>query len=167
MGPAFWPWTQLLRRLSSFADLRPAFGDQDVGGLLDLPGIKGTPADAEQARFQLFDRVSRLLHRVAEVRPLLLLLSTARDAMSAMTPERSTLLARIAREAHQIPLARLGRGHQDGRLERRDGSPNYERLLVLFLIALRFLPLFGARAARNDKVGSCLPNVASSAASAR
>jgi eukaryotic-like serine/threonine-protein kinase len=74
--PAYWPWTQLLRRLSSVTESRPAYADQDIGGLLDPSGTLNEPADAQHARFRLFDSVSRLLHRAAEIRPLLLVLGT-------------------------------------------------------------------------------------------
>jgi tetratricopeptide (TPR) repeat protein len=136
--PAYWPWTQLLRRLSSLTELQRRYADQDIGGLLDTSRTLNEPPDAQQARFRLFDSVSRLLHQAAEIRPLLLvlddihtadaatltllqfvarglrganlvLIATARDAGSAVTPEQSALLAQVAREARQIPLERLDR----------------------------------------------------------
>src|SRR5688572_20694687 len=45
--PAYWPWTQLLRRLSSLTELRGAFADQDIGGLLDPSATSNEPSDAQ------------------------------------------------------------------------------------------------------------------------
>ncbi|MCC6811888.1 MAG: AAA family ATPase [Deltaproteobacteria bacterium] len=136
-APAFWPWIEVLRavvqdraalaalgreRLSVLAQLLPELGTQEA-----LP-----PLDPAQARFRLFDAVLSLLtdagplaivlddlhaadaaslallHFVARARsPRLLVIGAYRDVEARLSAEASELLAKIAREARYVPLARL------------------------------------------------------------
>ncbi|HEV7807073.1 MAG TPA: AAA family ATPase [Solirubrobacteraceae bacterium] len=84
-APANWPWVQIVRELARREDaatLRAALGDGApwIAGLLpELAGTLGLPAvpadlNADQARFRLFDALSRLLAAVAERRPLVVVL---------------------------------------------------------------------------------------------
>jgi tetratricopeptide (TPR) repeat protein len=99
-APAYWPWVQIVRELARREDaatLRAALGDGApwIAGL--LPGLAGTlgvpaaPADlsADQARFRLFDALSRLLAAVAERRPLVVVLDDLHwaDASSVLALE--------------------------------------------------------------------------------
>lgn len=99
-APAYWPWVQSLRGL-----LRAVATDQ-LTAMLEpsaavigqlLPEIQRTPAevqprlrDPEAARFELFESVTSLLHRLAEAQPLMLVLD---DLQVADTP--SLLLLRF------------------------------------------------------------------------
>lgn len=123
--PAYWPWTQILRRLELQQALEPVAGSND----------------AEHARFLLCDRVARALQTAGTLRPLLLvlddvhaadaatlgllrfvagslrgarvmLLATSRDAAFAAAGT-TALLAQVAREARQVPLSRLLREDLD------------------------------------------------------
>lgn len=120
---AYWPWIQVFRNLGM---------DQDpfahAGGNLGL--------NAEELRFNAFDRAVRSLREVAARQPLVLLLDDLhaadpsslllllllarelsgssilvigayRDAELRLAPERMALLGKIAREAELIPLLRL------------------------------------------------------------
>ena len=80
-APAFWPWVQILREALAGADASQlqrtlGAGASELAGLVPelrehLPGLEpptgGTP---EQARFRLFDAVTRFLKREAAARPL-------------------------------------------------------------------------------------------------
>jgi hypothetical protein len=137
--PAYWPWTQIMRRLGSVAELRTIVADADLRALLDPGASLATTSDAEHARFLLFDRVARTIHGAAARRPLLLvlddlhaadsatlmllqfvarglhgnpvlLLATARDTSFAASPQTTALLAQASREARHVPLERLDKG---------------------------------------------------------
>jgi hypothetical protein len=122
--PPYWLWIQALRRLVDVSpmpdELASWFGDPTRA-----------PADPEQARFRLFDAVSRWLRAVASKRPLvvvlddlhagdaatlLLLRFVARDLHGARVlligtarDTNNELVANVAREALHVPLSRLQR----------------------------------------------------------
>ena len=91
-APAFWPWVQVVRALStaqSAAPLRSLLG-ADAGLLAALvPEIgerlgSGSPSvalpDSDEARFRLFGALSRLLCSAAAARPLLVVLDDLHGA---------------------------------------------------------------------------------------
>jgi adenosyl cobinamide kinase/adenosyl cobinamide phosphate guanylyltransferase len=123
-APAYWPWIQIFRSLRMNEDPFPRV-ERDLN------------VDAAETRFAAFDQAVRSLKARATRRPLalvlddlhaadapslLLLLLLARELPRApilviggyreaelrLTPDRAPVLARIAREAEVIPLARLG-----------------------------------------------------------
>ena len=125
-APPYWPWIQIFRGLGM---------DEDpfAGGV----AVVGTRAD--DARFAAFDRAVRALQTRAAQTPLVLILDDLhaadapslllllllarqlrgsrilvvgayREAEARLFPEVPPLLAKIAREADVLPLARLGPG---------------------------------------------------------
>lgn len=84
-APAYWPWVQSLRSHVESCDPEALREQVGVGAPFvaqilpelkeHLPGVAAPPAlDSEGARFQLFDAVAGMLHRMAAFRPLLLVL---------------------------------------------------------------------------------------------
>ncbi|MGE0549148.1 MAG: AAA family ATPase [Kofleriaceae bacterium] len=123
-APAYWPWRQLCDALPRDA-IGPLWGAQH----------RSTVADPEQARFELFDAVTRAIATQASMTPIVAILDdlhvadipslellafatrhlrgsrviwivTWRDAEAARPPVRD-LLARIAREANVLSLSAL------------------------------------------------------------
>jgi tetratricopeptide (TPR) repeat protein len=148
-APAYWPWVQIVRDLARREDaatLRAALGDGApwIAGLLpELAGALGLPAapadlNADEARFRLFDALSRLLAAVAERRPLVVVLDDlhwadvssvlALEFVGRVLPDLPILaiaayrhseaharddlaaaLGGVARAAHRLPLEGLDR----------------------------------------------------------
>jgi tetratricopeptide (TPR) repeat protein len=110
-APAFWPWVQAVRvhlRSTDAGSIRGQLGSgasdvaQMLPELLDLfPDIPPPPiADADSARFRLFDSTVRFLRAAAAIRPLVLVLE---DLHAADTP--SILLLRfLASQLADIPM---------------------------------------------------------------
>lgn len=114
-APAYWPWVQILRsvmRELSPRALAALLGDgaaemaqvvpevrQRLGELPPPPAV-----DPEQARFQLFDRITTFLRAAAARQPLVLVLD---DLHWADTPSL-LLLQFLAREASDAPLLVVG-----------------------------------------------------------
>jgi tetratricopeptide (TPR) repeat protein len=110
-APAYWPWVQALRThvrarapdilarevgstASDLATILP-----EIGELLDIEGA--TPgSDPDAARFRLFDAVTNFLARIAEDRPLVVVLDDLHVA-----DEPSLLLLRFA--ANAISTSRI------------------------------------------------------------
>ena len=114
-APAYWPWIQVLRAASAGdsptagraasrrrGDLGSEF--REVAQLLagDAPGADA--ATPEQARFRLFDGVTRFLKHVAERAPVLVILD---DLHWADRPSLR-LLRFLARELHDARLLVVG-----------------------------------------------------------
>lgn len=122
-APAYWPWIQIFRELG-------------LGDELLIDAVAGAASSAEEVRFVAFDRAVRSLRAAAAERPLalvlddlhaadapslllllllardvgrasILLIGTYRDAETRNAPERLALLAKVARHAEVMPLARL------------------------------------------------------------
>lgn len=135
--PAYWPWTQLLRQLKRLPASSTAFAAPELQPLFDPELAPKATADAEQARFTLFERVTSALQTATEACPALLvlddlqsadaatlqllrfvarssggcrllLLATIRDTNATTQPDATRLLSQLAREARHFPLARLG-----------------------------------------------------------
>ena len=122
-APAYWPWLQVVRtlvRAQAEDELRAALGSgarwvaqvaPEVGDRLELAE---TPPDAgldpEQARFALFDAVTVFLRRVAELRPLVLLL----DDLHTADQSSLLLLAFLAREIGDAPVLVVSTHHDAG-----------------------------------------------------
>ncbi|MBX3028241.1 AAA family ATPase [bacterium] len=108
-APAFGPWHEVFRQLAAAAGAAAWRGwTAGLGdALAPLNADPGTPtappADAEAARFAVFDATSRLLRRATE-RPLLLIFE---DLHAADLPSLR-LLELIARELDDLPLAIIG-----------------------------------------------------------
>jgi tetratricopeptide (TPR) repeat protein len=85
-APAYWPWIQVVRAAGSeFEDCIPA--PADTGGRPGTSELLPAPtSDPESDRFRLFDGVARFLMKVAEDRPLLVVLDDlhAADAPSLL-----------------------------------------------------------------------------------
>jgi DNA-binding SARP family transcriptional activator len=111
-APAFWPWTQVVRQLAD--DLSPgqlaAMLGPSAGGLGPLlPELAGPArpqpiADLGAARFQLNQAAAGLLRRLAEARPLLVVVD---DLNWADVPSLS-LLAFLAGELKDARLVVVG-----------------------------------------------------------
>jgi predicted ATPase len=114
-APAFWPWVQVLRSL--VRDLDPnelrAVAETDGDALFTLvpeirdrfPDLTFHPlGDSAEARFRLFDGVSRLLERAAAARPLVVIVDDLHGA------DRSSLLLLefVAREMRRIRCLIVG-----------------------------------------------------------
>ncbi len=128
-APAFWPWIQALREIVGDELLASALPE------LGADATKAA-VDPQQARFRLFDAATKLLARssstdalvlvlddlhAADAQSLLLLqfvaralrsmrvlvVATFRDVEARMIAETGELLAKIARDAERISLARL------------------------------------------------------------
>ena len=122
-APPYWPWRQICDALDRTGPIAPLWGGASAG------------ADPDQARFALFDAVTRALASASEAQPLLCIfddlhaadvaslellafatrhmkvcrivwLLTWRDAEGGRAPVRDAL-ARIAREATVLPLGAL------------------------------------------------------------
>ena len=140
--PAFWPWLQVLRTFAASPALGGAL-DEAHAAWPELATLLSTrrgaaPADPEQARFRLFDAVASALRRMADERPLFVVLddlhaadlstllllrfvardlrgarvfvvATARDVAFKTEERTSQVLAEVMREAVHVPLARLRR----------------------------------------------------------
>lgn len=133
-APAYWPWRQLLEAV------QPSLSGERPDGPLRLlwanaPAGEFSTSDPGQARFEVFDAVTRRLREAARVRPLLCVLEdlhvadvasvelatfamnalaaspvawvvTYRDAEAEQGPARDAL-ARLSRRATVLALARL------------------------------------------------------------
>ena len=114
-APAFWPWSQILRSVLSLTDA-DALQDEvgaDAAHLAQIvPEIEAIlpdldplpPMNPEQARFRLFDAVTRLLKRRADEQPQIVLLE---DLHWADAP-RLLLLQFLAQELRESRLLVLG-----------------------------------------------------------
>src|SRR5581483_5699632 len=114
-APAYWPWVQALRGYVRDADaeeLRRQLGAGAADVAQILPDLRDrfpelaapSPADAEGARFRLFDATAQFLRNAAHARPLLLVLD---DLHAADTPSL-LLLQFAARELGDSRLLVLG-----------------------------------------------------------
>ena len=111
--PPFWPWVEALR--SGLRHLTPeeraalitARGEELARLLAEfVPGPPTNPRtdDGDGARFRLFDGVSSLLNRLAEHRPLLVVL----DDLHWADPSSVGLLRFVAARARLAPILFLG-----------------------------------------------------------
>ena len=104
-APAYWPWVQVIRDYAHEHDAETVAADLG-SGVFEIAQIvsevrermpeipESPPLDAEQARFRLFDSVSRFLISASERQPLVIVLE---DLQQADRPSLM-LLAFIARE---------------------------------------------------------------------
>ena len=110
-APAFWPWVQVIRRLSRGRDgdrLRELMGAgapwiaQIAPELRELvPEIEGPrELDTPQARFSLFDAIAAYLRGVSEERPLTILF----DDFHAADPPSLLMLEFAARGLRDAPI---------------------------------------------------------------
>lgn len=126
-APLYWPWLQLLRGLLDDADetrLTEALGD-DAGVIAELlpelrqrlPDLRPPPplADPGQARFRVFDAVTRFWQQAVRQQPLALILDDLHCADTASLK----LLEFLARELTASPLLLLG-AYRDVELSRHD-----------------------------------------------
>lgn len=151
-APPYWPWTQIFRRLAELFDpaaLHDALADAAAAiaplapELAARAGHRAPPAaaatiDSEQERFLLFDAVSGTLRRLAQRRPLVVvlddlhaadepsllllefvsrelrdsrlsLIGTYREIEAQRDEKRTAILHAAARNGHRLPLAGLAR----------------------------------------------------------
>jgi len=117
-APAYWPWSQLLRRLEGAAGVQwNAWSRGLTAALAPLgaePLADAAPAAAETVRFAAFDAVVRLLQRAGTVQPLLLVLE---DLHAADLPSLQ-LLSLVAREIDDLPVVIIGT-YRPGEAEQR------------------------------------------------
>lgn len=102
-APAYWPWTQALRRLVHRSG--PEAVAADAGRLAHLLPELGAPASASPgssagARFALFDAVAGALLRAAAAQPLVVVL----DDLHVAGGPAALLLQFLAREARWSPI---------------------------------------------------------------
>lgn len=119
-APAYWPWVQVIRDYAREHDAQSVASDlgsgafeiaQIVSEVRDqIPGIRESPTlDAEQARFRLFDSVSRFLLGASERQPIAIFLE---DLQQADRPSLM-LLAFVARELARSRVFLLGTYRDD------------------------------------------------------
>ncbi len=109
-APAFWPWVQILRSCSDGADANSLVAElgltTDDVVELERPARRDASSTLppEQARFRLFDNVTRFLVRTAQTRPLVLVLD---DLHWADKPSLLLLqfFTRQMRESHILAVA--------------------------------------------------------------
>ncbi len=110
-APAYWPWQQVLRRLTAAAAMPGADEAEDRPGWTRLvpdlaPGVE-VPAlnsDPEAARFRLFGEVGEFLASAAAVRPLVLIL----DDLQWADLSSLLLLQFLAPQLRSLPLVVVG-----------------------------------------------------------
>ncbi|MDX2168300.1 MAG: AAA family ATPase, partial [Deltaproteobacteria bacterium] len=131
-APAFWPWTQVVRDYVN-TQPRAAVRAAAQSGAADLAqlapeiaaelGVTATPseADAERARFALFDSLTGFLRRAAQRQPLVVVIDDLHwaDAASLL------LLQFLARELAGARILLIA-AYRDGR---RDGDAPLSRCL--------------------------------------
>jgi class 3 adenylate cyclase len=119
-APAYWPWVQVIRDYARGHDAETVASDLGSGAFEiaqivseireRMPEIpESPPLDAEQARFRLFDSVSRFLIGASERQPLAIFLE---DLQQADHPSLM-LLAFIARELAHSRVFLLGTYRDD------------------------------------------------------
>lgn len=119
-APAYWPWVQVIRDYARGHDAETVASDLGSGAFEiaqivseireRIPEIpESPPLDAEQARFRLFDSVSRFLIGAAERQPLAIFLE---DLQQADHPSLM-LLAFVARELAHSRVFLLGTYRDD------------------------------------------------------
>jgi DNA-binding CsgD family transcriptional regulator len=113
--PAYWPWIEVLRELAETTEADESRAQLGQGAPLiarivpeiaaRLPGLPPVPEmNPEQARFRLFDAVTRYLTQAAADRPLLIILEDLHWA----DPASLLLLEFVAREVSDAPLLVVG-----------------------------------------------------------
>lgn len=132
-APAFWPWVQILRACAAQGSpaRAAARGDErELGELIRAlegraaAGSGANAVEAEHARFRLFDSVAAALKRVAQRRPLVLVLDDLHWADEASL----RLLGFIARDIGEERLLVVGT-YRD--VELRRGHPLSDLLGLL------------------------------------
>ena len=115
-GPAFWPWTQVLRSLIDESDnsdrhvsseiitIRRLMHDLNTGSVeaqaIDSGGTKPVHSDPERSRFQLFDSILSYLMHTSESTPRLLIF----DDVHAADESSLRLLAFLAKQIRQMRI---------------------------------------------------------------
>ena len=111
-APAYWPWTQVIRSLTSQEQAEPVVswlgaGAADIAQIAphlrdqiaDLPELPSAElAQPEKARFRLFDSVASFLRKAAETRPLFIVL----DDLHAADPTSVMMLVAVARQIRSM-----------------------------------------------------------------
>lgn len=137
-APAYWPWIQVLRGVLRSAKLDDITRETLAGIMPELRAAEHAELDPKQARFQLFDRISTVLHEASQRAPLLVVLDdlhaadpsslmllhfvardlrgsrifvigTCREHEARLSAEKSDAFAQVAREATIVQLRRFGR----------------------------------------------------------
>jgi tetratricopeptide (TPR) repeat protein len=107
-GPAapFWPWTQLLRAHLEGQDLDdvPENVRTLAGDVTARPAPETLEADAEGARFALFDAITTFFRRASSEQPLLLFV----DDLHWADVGSLRLLELFAREVRDVPILVIG-----------------------------------------------------------
>jgi hypothetical protein len=116
-APAYWPWVQVLRAYlrqtdADVARRHLAAGAADIVQMLpelrelfpDLPTAARGDADADAARFRLYDSTAGFLRTAGEERPLLLVL----DDLQAADPSSLRLLRFLAGQLGEMPVLAIG-----------------------------------------------------------
>jgi AAA ATPase-like protein len=124
-APAFWPWVQILRSLTSQSGIDRLSGElgaaapwlaQILPELRDaLPDLE-TPGsiNTDQARFMLFDSITTFLRNVARDRPCAILL----DDLHAADPASLLMLEFLARSLRDVPMLVLAAYQEEAAHER-------------------------------------------------
>jgi hypothetical protein len=184
-APHYWPFIQIMRGARGYLEpLRPAPAAPaasaalagDIAELIDALQRSGADpdaasADAEQARFRLFDWTARLIRELAASRPLMLLfedlhqadqpslqmlrlvasqlkhapvlvLCTYRDAAMRHSAALAQLLGFLMHDGVQVPLFGLSRDETARLIEQRAGTLPNPRLVAELHQAAAGNPLF-------------------------
>ncbi len=114
-APAFWPWIQVVReevrsRDASRLGLLLGSGGGEIARVVPelsdvIPDVpEPLPVEAGQERFRVFDAISSFLKRVAQERPLVVLL----DALHRTDAASLRLLEFLGREIANLPILVVG-----------------------------------------------------------
>ncbi len=113
-APAFWPWVQILRAYISTRDAKSLVVEAGLAAPViaqvvpelheRIPGLEVTRLEGEEARFRLFDGITRFLRAAAAAQPLLLIL----DDLHWADKPSLLLLQFLAREIDEARIIVVG-----------------------------------------------------------
>ena len=112
-APPYWPWIQVLRKVSAEVS---ASSSEDIWSLTGIterpsPGLANLPVPfADEARFRLADAVVGQLRRSAAAQPLLVLIEDVHWA----DPSSMRMLLHVAGQSQALPMVLVATYRRDG-----------------------------------------------------